>query len=265
MLLQSLLTGVVLTMAHDMEVLKGLLQDAVLQSSARGLDARQHGSSQPDGVPDVGEQQPQQQQRQASSSSSRSTQSAAAAAAEHMFECKQFGLTAGIVGTFPKLLHLFDKGWPVALEGSPLNYQPLSKSKYKGGEKKQRTQWDNMSQGYTLVKRLSETCDISIQQAAAVAEAWRLGSAAAYLLPDGTVTADAASATADGSQCFENMLGNTKELGLDAALKTARQLPLVQQAKNAKRAAAGRAGSAASAATKRQRAARAAAAAATDQ
>jgi hypothetical protein len=199
-----------------------------------------------------------EQQRQSAgqgSSSSRPWSSQPGSSGD-LYEYQQFGLTAGIVGTVPNLLHLFEKGWSPDRRPEEYIYKALIQSQYKGSKKSQRVQWDNMRQCYTLLQQLSILHGISTEQAAAVVELWRLGNPTAYVLPAGTVTEVAADGQQEGSSRIDSLLSNAstgKVLGLDAVTKQARDLDIVQQVKNPKRAAAGRLGGLKSAEAKRQR------------
>lgn len=247
--MQDLLTGLMLNLLQQQQ-----------NAAPTAYNATPPGSSAPLFSPAAEQEQevPCEQQQevpcdgQDSSRRAARARRAAAEAALHQYE--QFPLTAGAVGTVPKLLHLFEQGWPVG--AAPLTYQPLSQSRYTGTSKAQRTQWYNMSQCYILLQRLAEMHTITTQQAAQVVEAWRLGSAAAYVLPAGTVSKEALDAQQPGSLCIDSLLSNKGKgtaLGLDAVNKEAARLELVQRTKNQKRAAAGRQGGLASAQAKRQR------------
>ena len=254
------MTGLVIHMAQKMDLQQQHFQHWQQQPWQQGASGAQAGqTAEPAGGPcaadgvhtaSTQQQQPLQQPRQSSSSSSR--QQAGPQTEQPLHTYSQFGLTAGTVNTVPRLLHLFEKGWAPDAAPSQYIYQALSQSKYTGDIKRQRVQWDNMLQGYKLLQRLSAVNSISTEQAAAVVEFWRLGKKAAYVLPDGSVTAaDAAEA-----QRIKNLLSNAesdKVLGLDAVVKEARNLDFVQETKNQKRAAAGRAGGVKSGAVKRQR------------
>lgn len=250
--LQSVLVGVVLSTAQQQQQQQHMLQHQMLQRSSISMHTPHPSDSHFDDVPDT-EEHSQQQQDQSRAGSSHSQQAQQPGTAAKLHEYTQFGLTAGVVSTVPKLLYLFETGWPLGVGPSAVTYQALSKSKYTGTIKAQRQQWDLMSQGYTLITCLTQTYGITTGQAAEVVELWRLGKPAAYVLLDGTVTADMTAAGPEGSKRFDNMLCNTKEQSLCAVLKQARGLELVKLTKNPKRAAAGRAGGAASAEAKRRR------------
>jgi hypothetical protein len=201
-------------------------------------------------------------------------------------------ITAKAVGTVPRLVQCWEKGWPLSVPEGHRVYMPKEGGGFdtKGLDKSDRTQLDLLKQGYLLVCAVSEQHSISMTAASAVVELWRQGKSAA-LQPGGDDPSVSAAATlqqeqqqqqqhegeqlqqagatganvrqqqpAEGVEQLQpgttvlHSLLPASAMSLDKLCKAARGLAIMQQRKDAKKREAGKLGGD----TKRQRGSKAA-------
>jgi hypothetical protein len=174
-----------------------------------------------------------------------------------------FVLKTNTVSTVPKLVHLFEFGWPVGGPGMIRTYSAL-RSVHMSGKGPNKQQFELMGVGYRFVTVIAGENNISTQQAAEVIELWRHNKPAS-IRTDGTVhessSGRGSSSSTVGGACrmlpvlpfFNESLSAKSHMSLCTLCKTARSYPAVQQLADSQKQKAGRAGATASNARKRQR------------
>lgn len=171
----------------------------------------------------------------------------------------QFCLKVGTVETVPRMLHLWEQGWPVGGPGMVRTFPALS-TVHMSGSGGAKQQYDLLKLGNRLISVTATANNISTEQAAEVIEKWRAGQTA-VIKADGSI--DSSSSSDGGSSSSTRVLPPLPEIaasmpksglmGLTALCKLARDLPAIKQLADAKKQKAGLAGAQASSARKRQR------------
>jgi hypothetical protein len=172
-----------------------------------------------------------------------------------------FALKTDTVSTVPRLVHLFEFGWPVGGPDIVRVYSAL-RSVHMSGRHPNKQQFELMGVGYRFVAVIAGENDISTQQAAEVIELWRHNKPAS-IRTDGTVHEGSSGRGSSSSSTvgrllpvlpfFAEALSAKSRMSLCALCKTVRSYPAVQQLANSQKQNAGRAGATASNARKRQR------------
>jgi hypothetical protein len=183
---------------------------------------------------------------------------------------EHFKLTTQGVATVPNLLHLFECGWPVGGARQVRVFPALNTVQLTGRNTAAKQQQQLMQVGYRFITVTAREHDISMQQAAAVIELWRRGTAAA-ITTDGIISAASSSSSSSGGSggvgdvsggdgssspaaanipdarvlVVPDILAAVPASGvwsLTALCKAARNHPSVQQLANPAKQAAGRSG-----------------------
>jgi hypothetical protein len=174
-----------------------------------------------------------------------------------------FVLKTDTVSTVPRLVHLFEFGWPVGGADIVRVYSAL-RSVQMSGKHRNKQQFELMGVGYRFVTVIAGTNDISTQQAAEVIELWRFNKPVS-IRTDGTVhdssSGRGSSSSSVSAACrflpvlpfFVEALSGKSNMSLCTLCKTVRSFPAVQQLADSQKQKAGRAGATASNVRKRQR------------
>jgi hypothetical protein len=234
--LQDLLVGMQL---HNSELFRAALLSNHFSTDAQGGSSSHAFPQEPVQQQAMPPQQQQAQQQQPLQQAGRPAAAAATGTSRGRQITKQFSVTTTDIKTVPKLLQLFQTGWPV---DSPHKiYTGLAEPGFAQGLADNEAQlYAVLRQGYLLVKAVQQLLPVTIEQAADIVEAWR-DNAAAVIYANGRVVA-AGAGTVEGHVVASWLPQHTRKWTINKLCQHARNMDCVKMQKDRAKSAAGREG-----------------------